>query len=413
MKAKNVLFTFITISLFLTMGVISAPAFDAAAGNRVTVGQNYQGDALLAPLYNALGDYTTKLTVVNTSENMAVVAKVVFRSPAISAETLDFFLYLTPADVWEGMVTLDPASGNAMITSTDDSCLAGTDTWASAETPMVEVFHTAKLQGDINSFGHVEILGAAAFGPIAIPSLPYSKASLYNDYHYNAGAAFVAVPNVLTGKMTMVNAHYGQKIELNMTALANWDNTAKMGWTISDTNGLYNSSLNSLAEIDATLAKTEFSLPYDLSAETGDAEVLLLTTFPTKYFAMEAGFATPYFPCLNVDSRMTYKVWNMEEGKYNPIISGPAAAVCSEVNFLSLANLIADPLSEGFTKGWVKTTYYNSTSISNSADGNSLTYAGVPMLNSYITISTAGDMNWMEAASPESAVTYNGVPVRQ
>lgn len=430
MKMKNVSLTFVVALILFVMGVGSSFAFDASArdnSSRVTVAANHQGDVLLGSLYNALGEYETKITIVNTSETLPVVAKVVFRSAAISAETLDFFIYLTPSDVWDATITLSDDGKNAMITSTDDSVKANTTDWASEKTPMVAVFKTDKLgmggtAVDTNTFGHFEVIGYAAYrAGLTLAQLPLSKGTLYNNYHFlNAttnptwATQFTDVPNVLIGNTVMFNGVYGQHVKQNLTALKNWEslvgNTGNgRQETLAINTGLYTSNSNSAAEIDAALAKTEFSLPYDLRDNGGDSEILFVTTFPTKYFARENAFFTGYNGCLAVTDDIdfaTYKVWDMMEKKYQGRLSGGINNLCSEVNFVFLRTLITQPLAEGFVKGWIKTTYFNGTTNNFSKNGTAISYDGVPMLSSYITISEDGDMNWTDSASPESNVSY-------
>lgn len=60
--------------------------------DHVTTAPNNKGDVLIYPWYLALdGGWQTKLTVINTDLENAVVAKVVIRSMKNSEELIDFF----------------------------------------------------------------------------------------------------------------------------------------------------------------------------------------------------------------------------------------------------------------------------------------------------------------------------------
>ena len=115
-----------------------AAALMAGSASAVDVSREGTGDFLFAPAYFIGGGMTTDLKVINTSLTQSAVAKVVFCHPVTSAETLDFLIYLSPSDVWNGTVSCAAADANgnctrSVITSADDSIqLEGSATFASA-----------------------------------------------------------------------------------------------------------------------------------------------------------------------------------------------------------------------------------------------------------------------------------------
>jgi hypothetical protein len=90
----------------------------AASGNQTGTG-NY----LNFPAYWALEDagWSTNLKVVNTNTTASVLAKLVVRESVNSQEKLDFVLYLSPGDIWEG--TLKEIDGKVYMLSSDDSII--------------------------------------------------------------------------------------------------------------------------------------------------------------------------------------------------------------------------------------------------------------------------------------------------
>lgn len=125
------------------------------------------GQVLLAPLYIALQDsYTTKVAITNTRTDVAVKAKVVFRSQGTSAEVLDFICYLTPSDVC--VFEIRNIDGQATLYSDDDSVrsfdVSGAPTFASVNPISQRVFDDNLGPDDTNEVGHIEVIGAYAVG---------------------------------------------------------------------------------------------------------------------------------------------------------------------------------------------------------------------------------------------------------
>ena len=102
------------------------------AANAVSVNPNGLGEVLLFPYYTTQagtsGNYDTLLTIVNTT-NRTKAVKVRFLEAKNSFEVLDFNLYLSPRDVWVGVLTqvesqVEGEVGNAVtkLITPDNSC---------------------------------------------------------------------------------------------------------------------------------------------------------------------------------------------------------------------------------------------------------------------------------------------------
>jgi len=92
----------------------------AAMAASVHIEKDGTGDYLIAPAYFAnSASWSTKIKVVNTNTTAAVIAKVIIREGVMSKELVDFPLFLTPGDVFEG--TLHYRDGAIYFDTDDDS----------------------------------------------------------------------------------------------------------------------------------------------------------------------------------------------------------------------------------------------------------------------------------------------------
>ncbi|MCG7899242.1 MAG: hypothetical protein JAY99_19895 [Candidatus Thiodiazotropha lotti] len=94
----------------------------ATAGvNAAFVNTDGTGQVALLPYYNVNNNILTNINITNTTDLYKVV-KVRFRESRISADVLDFNIYMSPYDVWNGTIRLNAASGVANIITEDESC---------------------------------------------------------------------------------------------------------------------------------------------------------------------------------------------------------------------------------------------------------------------------------------------------
>lgn len=96
-------------------------AFGVSTAQAVHVNPDGLGQVLLFPYYTVQNGFVTSIHVVNTTSRVKVV-KVRFLEGKNSREVLDFNLYLSPEDVWAGVVVGDE-TGAARITTADTSCI--------------------------------------------------------------------------------------------------------------------------------------------------------------------------------------------------------------------------------------------------------------------------------------------------
>ena len=152
------------ISSAAALAVMSATAFATTPTSGV-------GNYLLYPATYAVGDvWSTKLTVANTNSTTAVVARVVVRASDDSHELFDFPIYLTPGDVWDGV--LENHDGNLVVTSTDDSNMIKSGSGFIQASPSNPIYNgeKANIAASKNALTYVEVFQLAKYDAGAIDS---------------------------------------------------------------------------------------------------------------------------------------------------------------------------------------------------------------------------------------------------
>ncbi len=96
-----------------TLGTSNATTFSYSVGGT--------GHQLIVPYFSAQNGNGTIFHVVNTDTVNGKAVKVRFRGASNSDDILDFYVLLSPSDVWTGVVTAG-ANGYASITTADNSC---------------------------------------------------------------------------------------------------------------------------------------------------------------------------------------------------------------------------------------------------------------------------------------------------
>ena len=107
------------IKKLISTAVISTICATALNADTPNISRDGMGDFLIAPLYEAKGNVCSDVTVFNTNDTNSILAKVAFRE-RISSQEVDFPIFLSPGDVWEGKVC-QASSGDVILTSNDDS----------------------------------------------------------------------------------------------------------------------------------------------------------------------------------------------------------------------------------------------------------------------------------------------------
>ena len=269
--------------LVCLMAVASAMAFNLT--NRVTIAPNGKGDLLFYPAYFTGDGWESEITLINTSETDSVVAHVVIRRAADSAER-DFLVFLSPTDVLDFKITQN-ANGEPVVITDDPSLVIRNDCYSAADYAADHDGQPYELVlGAGWETGYVEVV-AVAQKNLGVP--PVDKTAICNDYRQNALGNFLPVggwsnaDNVLTGTIEIYNTQTRVRGALRAFALKDYGNkyapkfgeTVELGGAIG---GAFVANNNKL-EIDAVLCNDNVVVPY---VGLPDGQTLYTATFPTR-----------------------------------------------------------------------------------------------------------------------------------
>lgn len=410
MKRVKVCLAFLMIAM-----MVSGTAWAWNATDHVKVAPNGKGDLLIFPYYFAYpGDYSTKITVINTSSIHSVVAKVEYNSWSWSKEVKDHFLFLSPNDVWTGWLV--NVNGVATLQSADDSILGKTPTYPATDedfgnvTPVNEPLVTTGLcADDTNTMGYiyvvevasrVESLAATGY----VPGSRVAKKHIYDWYDRFVTSADIANKyppvNVLTGYQENTFGAGATLKQANVFA----DYLSVTKEVLTAYTALGTGSYNSLAELEAAMAKSNVAMPY-VAKSNGDYSVHIFN-FPTKLSLANPSSActgyrpyslSPYWVLVAGSSNnrcdgFSRSIYDEFENKtevspFSP--TGTIVPLCAEVNFNIQEYNAKFP---SFTEGWIR---YTSTSMGIGKTGSTqsssisttpipISYTGSPVLASVL-----------------------------
>ncbi len=432
---KKAILSLVSIALVLT----AAPSFAFDANDKVTAAPNSKGDLFFTP-YIALPGIQTKLTVTNTSQEYSTVVKVVVHSKVFSTELLDFFLYLSPADVWTGYLVNE--GGDVKVQSTDDSIATsitadGTSAvFASVENPVDKAVFTDELcTNDTASFGYIEAVQATSFrvDDDNAPgwsgnelSRPISKGEVFSEYEVEiedigAGTedqSYNEPRNIVTSVTEYQIPSLGVASLNRAWVFADWDNTEFL--TRSIISGIKgNSARNTLGELEAAMAKMKPAMNFVNS----DSDLSLhMFNFPTKLanktsdcvYDGPGGTASvsPFWEETNDQQCLPFSVnrFNLSEelpaeDPDDPFSGGgqeEGREMCDELDFF-----FDFPVT--FEEGWVEYTFEpvkgNETEFVTES-GQTGRYTGIPVLPEIINFGSTG-FSTANAAWDDGTVDYD------
>ncbi len=434
----------------------SANAYNEA--DHVYVAANGVGDALVFPAYIVGGTFKTNIRVINTSNTYSVVAKVVFREGFSCCETRDFFIYLSPNDVWEAEII--DKNGKVTIVSDDDS------------SPIVplEIAMATSCNGFPDVIGLIEVYEAYAFANFRedgtcgdngcsggdIVSAPIPKQLIKDAYdeapnslaNLNCANGFTCVSfesgnndycvqvyrskNVLTGVEEMVDPSAGMVLPQPATALANNCNAVKL--TVNEETRWDNYGNNTDFEVRAALAKETIHIPFRSDNKNSTLAVL---SFPAKLSCCLSGtddcdgsisacdattnrgdeclhcdsFIGNDYDCLHMKEHATtwaYKPYDMEENtpkKDDPVFSpvppsGERPPLVNCVEVLDLEDFNGVDTTASYTEGWVRITMTDACCQRFGATreaGKNIWYNGSAVIPTYVEVGN-GDIAWIASS---------------
>ncbi|MCU7924868.1 MAG: hypothetical protein KZQ97_00335 [Candidatus Thiodiazotropha sp. (ex Dulcina madagascariensis)] len=136
-----------TVALLL----ITASGFTAAAH----VNHDRTGQVVLLPYYTVNNNFITNITITNTTPLFKAV-KVRFLESRNSGDVLNFNVYLSPQDVWNGTLRMNPDTGLPNLLTEDESCTYPPKSRLQAGINMRDIY-IAATDADLTE-GYVEII---------------------------------------------------------------------------------------------------------------------------------------------------------------------------------------------------------------------------------------------------------------
>lgn len=389
-------------------------------GTPVSLADNGVGDLLLAPVFLASGGWQSEIKLINTSTTLSTVAKVVFYENFRSTEVLDFFVYLSPGDYWNGVIATQP-SGQITVTSSDDSVLTiGGTTWASAAAPAV--YNFAANAG----LGYIGVFEEAAWSLGAAP-LNKNVVKARHDADNASGIQYTPAntANILTGVLRVANTLNGSTSTLPLTAWVNYDNRFPLtlgGLTVFGGDGA-SPAYTTTRELEDTFWNNNFVAPYNFTQGTTLGSI----TFPTRrtYDNILHGVGSiGRYPFNNVSKAPVQASVTVRDTMENTIaaqavVTSPLTAVVrpafAELGFYSLAagaqtasdldsNGVLSTLRTGsFTEGWASINIDSSTPYLGVAGG----FLGAPAIGTQFLYSVNNGQIRSEWWYSQSATASN------
>ena len=218
------------------------PLTGVAAATQLVLSAGGVGTALITPYFTAQSGNATVISLVNVDPTNGKAVKVRFRGGSNSDDILDFQVYMSPNDVWNGMVSKNASTGVAEFTTTDKSCTLPALTSGVAQpfvTARLPSYSTATELANGTSEGYVEIFNMADIPVNTNTNSIYSSilhtsgtprncasaslnATFAADATTEAAAAalgFAAPTGMLFGNWTIINVPQTTTFSGSMTAI--------------------------------------------------------------------------------------------------------------------------------------------------------------------------------------------------
>ncbi len=376
------------IALAMALALVGSPLWAKNCEDHVYYAPNAVGDMLIYPVYVAFADgWETKICVVNTSPTHSTVAKVVIRGWIWSQELLDFFIYLSPNDVWCGTIKQDPKLGTILF-SDDDSIQYAPGKFASAANPVIVPLNPIIDCADIEDIiGYVEVFEnwAADLGI----ALPVPKPEILAAFENQAKWPVLEFPplDILTGHYEQIA--FGALTGANRAEVfATYRVNSKLELGVATAVG--DSADNNICEVEAVLAKDqEFKYYYN----SEEKFAIHWNTLPTKETTIDedcyvTGVKGPFFKKYADKGALycfefTYRWYDLQENTPdpdNPIFSPfeeEPELKCFEVEPF----FTAPPFITVFEEGWVRYGFGKYATSCSTQDKTAISYSGAPVID--------------------------------
>lgn len=442
------------ITCMLTVALIAGTAMAWNFDDHVVVAPNGEGDVLIFPAYVAASPYETTFYVTNTSDVNSVVAKVVFWGGTYTEELRDFYIFLSPNDMFKATIRDD--NGTIRVTSSDDSVLAGV---ASGNVPVwgneqqMSTTLTANCE-PLLGLGYIEVFEIAYFNypktngvvdknlildgfggingfldsTVTVDNVTNSNMNLtkFRVGGLALNGMYVGTLNVLTGHEVIASPSNGLEAMMRPTVLRNYDTSLGRKAILASKSTYFGDAFaqNTNEEVEAALVKDQVQMPYKSN------NTFHIFTFPTKLTGVNAscnviGWDSEYFNELlgtpSSANNCAYYVpnfYDMSEnttetlgGVFSPIGgSGPnIGELCGEVN-------VSFSPQYPFDEGWARYNFTDESGvgpITTAGDVKAfindqvdeIEYVGAPVIGTVLNFTASADaVSMMEAAYRDGTV---------
>jgi hypothetical protein len=351
MKKKGL---FTIFGMVLAFSLLAAPVWAYDINDHVAVAPNLEGDVLVYPLYIALDGLSTNFQVINTSPTLSTVVKIVLRSHQYSQEVLDFLIFLSHNDVFNG--TIFYSGGQYKLTSSDGSLCLPNGTCASAAAPLTFTL-TPPCAGNADSEAFGYIMGIEAWAGLVAddPADPgtVKKADIQAAYQAakDAGLDECSTADIITG-----NA----KLDFVGTDISGYEADTLRNYRNLEAIDVANETIlgahanNNLCEIEAALSKNFLAVPYYNNAS------ILVATLPTKLATCPdaSGHYTAKGPFFDVDTNLSpgYSAIFFDDEEHS-FATGCVTSPCTpeKKSLPDETNLLV--MSSNYPEGWGRFTF--------------------------------------------------------
>lgn len=396
----------------LLLSAVASVLTAAGSAHAVHVNTDGLGQVLLYPYFTVQNGFNTAIHVVNTT-TFAKAVKVRFLEGKNSQEVLDFNLYLSPQDVWTGVIVreetvTDNFAGNAAdvvgakVLSADTSCVAPTQLPAAGQPFRDLLFDTEGTSTDRTERrreGYVEIIEMGVLtDPAQITAVTHvagrpANCSTITAADFAQTVALGAPTGGLFGTGHLVSVNGGVRSTYDAVALDNFFVTPTFTRSGEETpsladvqtaativDGARTVSFDNLAfrvdNVSAVLTERTIYNEYEIDAGR-ESQTDWIVTFPTKRFYVNTLNPAPFQNVWNRTTQtschtVSYTYYDREEagqtpatGDFSPAPVVPGINLCAEVNtvrmaatslFGAVATLQPSP-SPIYSEGWMALTF--------------------------------------------------------
>ncbi len=283
----------LVLSLLITFGLLATAI--AGGNGPIRLTHDGTGDFLVGPAFFANEEgWNTQVRVMNTDKGRSVVAKISFADAAESGDLLDFVLYLSPGDVWEGFLIYDISDKNVYLQSSDDSMVID-GVPANIKPVRRELGIGLKASGAVynDKFGYIEVIGMAqtdkVINGVDLGRAPVDKVAFYYAYDNNLNEAQLKAAgwetlgnDAISMEVVIYDTANKRAMTYNATAFENFMGdrvvpSSEIGVDIVFSDYSSKPEWQLISEVESAIKFTTFDFSYYGKADRTNETVLIMT----------------------------------------------------------------------------------------------------------------------------------------